>query len=362
MVYGMNRFQNWRNLAAFGFAVIVTGCNEPEIQTYRVAKEEKPSIPGGPSMPHLHWDLPTGWVEQQPDRLRVGSFAITGENGQAAQVAIIPLPGISEGSRDIEIESLNLWRKEELGLEPVTAETFESQGETVQVGDTQGKLYDLVSQDVRPGKQSRSRIVGVMARRNGILWFVKMAGDDELVAAQKPAFIQFLKSVDFHEGSHGPAAAPAAPVSTNTEKVPAEAGLPNWQAPEGWQERAPGPMLTAAWTATGENGAQADVTVSKLSGDGGGLVANVNRWRGQLGLQPASESEITSAVEWQEIGSGRSYLVDLKGTNVRSGQPARMLAVGVPTENETWFYKFMGDDAVIEKERARFIQFIQSAH
>ena len=54
-----------------------------------------------------------------------------------------------------------------------------------------------------------------------------------------------------------------------------------WQAPGDWKQEAAGQFLTAAYALP--SGGR--VTVSKLGGDGGGLAANLNRWRGQVGLK-----------------------------------------------------------------------------
>ena len=103
-------------------------------------------------------------------------------------------------------------------------------------------------------------------------------------------------------------------------------------------------------------GGQADVTISKFPGDVGGMVANVQRWRGQLGLSPGSADEARKSVEMVEVGGKKdSYMVDLKGTNVRTGKPARMVAIGVPFQGDTWFFKLQGDEGVVEKEKEKFL-------
>ena len=48
---------------------------------------------------------------------------------------------------------------------------------------------------------------------------------------------------------------------------------------------------------TGDGGATAAVNVSSSAGEGGGLIGNVNRWRGQLGLAPLSEAEVNQSVD-----------------------------------------------------------------
>jgi len=113
---------------------------------------------------------------------------------------------------------------------------------------------------------------------------------------------------------------------------------------------------------TGAEGS-ADVSISKFGGAAGGLGPNVNRWRGQLGLPPLSEAEAEKSAEMVEVGGKKdSYLVDLKGTNMRTGKPAHLVAVGVPRGGETWFYKLLGDDAVVSKEKDAFLKFVVSAY
>ena len=72
---------------------------------------------------------------------------------------------------------------------------------------------------------------------------------------------------------------PALPAVEKPEpETPAQSVV--WQAPEDWKEEKAGQFLTAAYALPGGG----RVTVSKLAGDGGGLAANLNRWRGQVGL------------------------------------------------------------------------------
>ena len=58
-----------------------------------------------------------------------------------------------------------------------------------------GKLYEQAG--ANPGSGEKTRILAAITRRDGVAWFFKMTGDDGLVAQQKPAFIEFLKSVSF---------------------------------------------------------------------------------------------------------------------------------------------------------------------
>ena len=61
-------------------------------------------------------------------------------------------------------------------------------------------------------------------------------------------------------------------------------------------------------------------------------------------------------------GKNDSYMVDLKGTNVRTGKSARMISIGVPFQGDTWFFKLTGDEAVVEQEKDKFLKFVKDAY
>jgi len=106
-----------------------------------------------------------------------------------------------------------------------------------------------------------------------------------------------------------------------------------------------------------DGGATAAVNVSTSAGDGGGLAANVNRWRGQLGLPPISEI-LTAPLD---VAGGKAQLVEMSGTNAQTGQPSQLVAVIVSQPDQTWFYKLMGDAKVVAGQKDAFKQFVQSA-
>ena len=383
-----NRFRAFGSATLAGTALaILTGCSgDKEIKTYKVAKEDSHShaahaeataaaaMTDRPAIPHIHGDAAADWQELQPEKMRVASYRIAGKDGKQAELAVIPLPGV----KNIGLRSVNMWR-EELELEPLTEDQLAEQTQKVQVGDTSGMMVDLSG--TRPGQtnDSKTGILGAVAERGNITWFVKLAGDSELVAQQKNNFISYLKSLEFHEGAHGAQDAPSGevertqvaqapsaenPVSTNTEKAPA-GEKPNFKAPGNWKTKPPGPMVASAYNVEGEGAiaGQAEVTISKFPGPVGGMVANIQRWRGQLGLPQVSPEEAQKSAEMIEVGGKKeSYMVDLKGKNVRTGKEARMVAVGVPFEGDTWFFKLQGDDALVGKEKDTFIKFIKSAY
>jgi hypothetical protein len=52
--------------------------------------------------------------------------------------------------------------------------------------------------------------------------------------------------------------------------------------------------------------------------------------------------------------------VDFAGTSPQSGQKARLVGAILRQPNQTWFYKLMGDEQVVGREREAFVKFVQT--
>jgi hypothetical protein len=314
----------------------------------------------GSAQPQLTWKTPEGWTEVPPGEMRVASFKIQGQNGKQADVSVIPLPGLP-GSDEANV---NRWRGQ-VGLSPVSPDELKKSAESVEAGGQPAQLYDIAGQN--PGSGDATRILGVIQHRTEAVWFFKMTGDADLAEQQKPALVAFLKSVKFTTvqaqtelpPSHPPIGDMGTGAPTASAPVSNE-GKPNWQVPAGWQEVSGGQFLIAKFTLTGAGGATAAVNVSSSTGEGGGLIGNINRWRGQLGLTSLSDGDVNKLVTAIDVQGGRASLVDLSGTDARTGQPTRLVGVMVPQSGQTWFYKLMGDAKVVESQKDAFTKFVQS--
>ena len=151
-----------------------------------------------------------------------------------------------------------------------------------------------------------------------------------------------------------PAAAPLAPDGTAAARQ--APGRPQWTPPATWQEAKPGPMQLARFSADDEGGRRAEVTVVPLPGDAGGTLANVNRWRSQLGLDPVTEADLPKLRVALEVPGTQAMAVDLVATNAAR----RMIAAAVAVGNHTWFYKLVGDETVVAREKAGFLAFVRT--
>ena len=102
------------------------------------------------------------------------------------------------------------------------------------------------------------------------------------------------------------------------------------------------------------DGADADLSIIALPGATGGLEANLNRWRGQVGLTPLSERDVLAAVEKFEANGLQFTVVDYAGNG------SRLIGAIVPYQGNSWFFKLMGADALVAGQKPAFLEFLRS--
>ena len=313
----------------------------------------------GAAAPRLQYKRPGDWQETPPGEMRAASFRAAGKDGKQADVSVIPLPGLA-GS---DLDNVNRWRGQ-VGLPGLSEVELAKVAQPVEVAGQSASLYEQAG--TNPGSGEKIRILAAITRRDGVAWFFKMTGDDDLVGQQKPAFIEFLKSVSFPAVAAQAQLPPSHP-PIDAGNMMAQAGSapssgdfkPNWEVPSAWKEVPGGQFLVAKFILPGGGDVPTALNVSMSSGDGGGLLANVNRWRGQLGLEPVTEAVLATQVQSLDLPGGKATLADIAGQDAKSGQKARLLAAVVPRSGETWFYKLMGNAEVVQQEKDAFMKFVQ---
>lgn len=121
-----------------------------------------------------------------------------------------------------------------------------------------------------------------------------------------------------------------------------------WIAPETWEEQAPGQFQIAAYHIA----PNVTAAISQFPGDAGGMVANVNRWREQVGLSPSSETGGDTIA--LEDGKSQARWFELKGAE-RS-----ILAAIIPVDGATWFFKLDSSTVALETARPAFMDLLKS--
>ncbi|MEI6084219.1 MAG: hypothetical protein WCS70_07955 [Verrucomicrobiota bacterium] len=159
-----------------------------------------------------------------------------------------------------------------------------------------------------------------------------------------------------------PAQLPAGhpPIDMSQQTLPpgtaADAMNPKWDVPASWQPGKASSMRRASYLVKGDGDKSAEIVVTVFPGDVGGLLANVNRWRGQLGLAPTTAAEIDATTTKLTVAGEPAIQVDFK--NDATG--TRMIVVTVPHGGNSWFYKLTGPTAIVEAAKAEFVKFTES--
>ena len=127
--------------------------------------------------------------------------------------------------------------------------------------------------------------------------------------------------------------------------------------PASWGFASPSGPEKARFTITDTNGT-ASVTMTVLQGDGGGLLENVNRWRGQMGLEKLGEKTLADFVKPVKGLSKEARMIDITGISQRTQIESRLVGVIVTSKELTWFYKLMGSPPVVEEAKEGFLDYL----
>lgn len=159
-----------------------------------------------------------------------------------------------------------------------------------------------------------------------------------------------------------PPAVPAEPAGPAgpTEAPDAAAASWPWTAPAGWrfvdESR---PMRLATYVIETDAGPDADlveVAISRFPGDVGGMLANVNRWRGQVGLPPAGEDELDGMMDRFENPGFVGHTMRLDGPS----QHMLVASISEPGADRTWFVRVTTDATTADAVEAEVFGFARS--
>jgi hypothetical protein len=154
------------------------------------------------------------------------------------------------------------------------------------------------------------------------------------------------------ENDDGPPA--SAPADADTGNAPAAGPSLTWAAPADWKAKPATAMRKGSFAVPGEGGAEADLSISAFPGDVGGELANVNRWRGQVGLPPLGDADLAGAVTRLSHDGLSFAVVDCAGAG------KRLLGAIIPFGNGTWFVKLIGPEALVAARKPAFLAFLQT--
>tara|TARA_B110000003_G_scaffold275518_2_gene318383 strand:- start:1176 stop:1769 length:594 start_codon:yes stop_codon:yes gene_type:complete len=129
----------------------------------------------------------------------------------------------------------------------------------------------------------------------------------------------------------------------------AAAGELQYTVPSGWRQLPASGIRKATLQIE-----DAELSVLVFPGDVGGELANINRWREQIGLAAIEESALATITRELTISQHPASYVDLIG-------PEKSIKGAIlPFHGRTWFFKLLGPSDSVQANEAGLLEFLDS--
>jgi hypothetical protein len=130
-----------------------------------------------------------------------------------------------------------------------------------------------------------------------------------------------------------------------------------WTLPQGWTLSEGDGMRYA--TLKPSTPGKVDISVIALTGAAGGELANVNRWREQMGLAPIeNEKDLDGIRKTTKSAAGDVAVFDF--TSPGTAKSRMLVGLLGAADGNTWFLKMTGDEAPVAQAKKEFLQWIGS--
>jgi hypothetical protein len=309
--------------------------------------------------PSLEWKTPPGWQNLPPAPMREINLAAGDPPMTECYVSSLPVSG---GGLEANV---NRWRQQ-MGLAPDSADAIYSLPD-VQVLGHVGKLVELngTYAGMRGDEQREdAKMLAAFVPAGDRAITVKMIGPAEQVDAERENFDFFLSSL----AEPGVAAAvPETPHAAEHEggesTIHEEVGGIAFDVPQEWTRTGERPMRLVTYTLN-ESG-ETECYISQLSGDGGGVDANLNRWASQMGQSPLSPEAIEALPKIAVLDNDVPVL-ETAGTFTsmrgESKEGYGLIGVFLPLGDTSYSIKLIGPEEEVAAAKDEFIAFCESLH
>ncbi|MEX2140939.1 MAG: hypothetical protein WD894_16865 [Pirellulales bacterium] len=288
------------------------------VASIRMGKEERPE-----------WTLPEGWKEDSTAAARQFGREATirvGQGESQLELAVSKLPMPKDRRESWLLGNINRWRGQ-LQLPSIARSELEEYTEELKAGDETATKVDF------RGAYSGPPAAGMFAAKDA---------HGGTAAAATP-------SRDAATKAGGAATAGA------KRPLPFDAVVPG-----DWKPGRMNEFRVAAYNVGGsESGATAEMTVTPLGPAAGDLKANVDRWRGEIKLPPATTGELAELTKSIEVDGQKADYVHLVGPEDASPREAT-LGVILRRPDRVWFFKLRGPAVVVERQKAPFEEYVKS--
>jgi len=314
----------------------LVSCGEKaEIRVYEIPSEY--------TGPVVAWELPKQWGEN-PDLSgpMAGSFHVKTKLGPSGRIGVMPF---RESVSSVDVA--NMFGME-LGYPTFDMEKLEELSELKMID---GRKFEWIRLSDKKDEKSLRTILLALHRKQEETWLFPFIGDRDLINEQEENFESFLASTTLRAGeTEIRAKAPALPPPPSQDQN----GAPTWEIPPHWVKTAASSMRIASYEVTDSNGSRLDFSVTSFPGDVGGTLANVNRWLGQIGIDPVNEDDLDKYISPIILDEKDAQLV------IAEGQKDALFAAILMVEEKSWFFKITGNRELAKVEKSNFLSFLNS--
>ena len=245
----------------------------------------------------MEWTLPAGWKQLPPTEMRHATLVLGGQ--PSLEMSVTKFPSNPDLNLDEQLlMNFNRWRGQ-LSLEPIPDNEFVNNSEKLNLNGFVAYWGNFVGTSTR-------KVAGML---------------------------------------------PTSPSANPSQgKVARPSSTPVFEKPSDWTDAPAAPFAIVTLQAK-EGDSKILITVTPAKGS---LDANVNRWRGQVGLPPLEPSEVAAIARKIDVGSlaGNFY-------EITNGAQT-ILGVVVEDRDQSWFIKLNGDSVLAARERPQFEKFLKS--
>lgn len=318
------------------------------------------------------WATPQGWQEEAGGGMRLVTFHLLSDS-KAIDCSIVALGGMAGGLE----ANLRRWMGQ-IGVQATDSDLnalISSAPSTKIKTGQEGKIFDFTTIQSKAKSTDKSMIV-VMVTMDEATLFVKMAGTVDTVSKNKDDFFKLVGSVEYHVPS-ADTATPGAEMNPSADphagldmsamgslvEAPTSQNILAWVSPEGWKEEAGTHMRMASFHPIADP-ETIDCYIIALGGPAGGLEANLERWLGQLGLQPSDDNvnQLSKSAQILNTKDGLEIKVfDFTTLQIKGSASDKSMLVGViALDKTTIFVKMTGSIESVKQNKDNFLKLLKS--
>ncbi len=364
-----------RLCVVFGFVMCFGACDRDDgIRVYRSPKDQMTSVSDTPSSPHttmtsttrsneqpgkLQWAVPTGWTEQPGDSPMRYATLTDQRTTPPTEITVTRL-GTKSGSL---LANVNRWRGQ-LGLPPTDETGLAHMTHSLERSAMPATIVNIAAP--ASDTDSPQRMLAAVFAQPDATWFFKLSNTSAIVEAAEPDFLALCRSIHLEPAASAPPSSPSSAIPNMMPGMgdgppeltqPQNAGPLTFVVPEGWKQD-PSPRMARIATLLIDDAPSTELAISRFPGDVGGELANVNRWRNQLGLPPIATLGAQEATT-VTIGNHPARVYRFAALTGNENASAMFVAL-LPMHDETWFFKLTGPVSSVDAQRTRFEAFINS--